>query len=75
MGLSLTSAAGPRQRSNFQVRFPWNSWPHFTHSDSRLPQPGEPGPRINIPQEHGGPVIHPGTGFLFRRLLRTKGLR
>jgi hypothetical protein len=29
----------------------------------RLPQPGGPGPRIYIPQEHGGPVIPPGTGF------------
>jgi hypothetical protein len=35
----------------------------------RLPQPGGPGPRIYIPQEQGGPVIPPGTGFLLRRLL------
>jgi hypothetical protein len=41
----------------------------------RLPQPGEPGPRIYIPQEQGGPVIPPGTGFPFRRLLRLAGLR
>jgi hypothetical protein len=33
--------------------------------DSRLSQPGGPGPRIYIPQEQGGPVIPPGTGFLF----------
>jgi hypothetical protein len=33
--------------------------PHFTLSDSRLPQPGGPGPRIYIPQEQGGPVIPP----------------
>jgi hypothetical protein len=25
-------------------------------------------------QVHGGPVIHPGTGFFFRRLLRLTGL-
>jgi hypothetical protein len=36
----------------------------------RLPKPGGPGPRIYIPQEQGGPVIPPGTGFPFRRLLR-----
>jgi hypothetical protein len=36
----------------------------------RLPQPGGPGPCIYIPQEQGGPVIPPGTGFPFRRLLR-----
>jgi hypothetical protein len=27
------------------------------------PQPGEPGSCIYIPQEQGGPVIPPGTGF------------
>jgi hypothetical protein len=26
---------------------------------------------IFIPQEQGGPVIHPGTGFHFRRLFKT----
>jgi hypothetical protein len=44
-------------------------------SDSRLPQPGGPGPRIDIPQEQGDPVIPPGTGFPFRHLLRLAGLR
>jgi hypothetical protein len=53
MGLSFTIAAGPRQRSPS----------HFTVSDSRLPQPGGPGPHIYIPQEQGGPVIPPGIGF------------
>jgi hypothetical protein len=33
----------------------------------RLPQPGGPGPRIYSPQEQGGPVIPPDTGFPFRR--------
>jgi hypothetical protein len=46
MGLSFTIAAGPRQRSHSQVRTPRDSWSHFTASDSRLPQPGGPGPRI-----------------------------
>jgi hypothetical protein len=75
MGLSFTIAAGPRQRSNSQVRVPRDSCPHSTVPDSRLPQPGGPGPRIYIPQEHGGSVTPPGTGFHFRRLLRLAGLR
>jgi hypothetical protein len=33
------------------------------------------GPRIYIPQEEGGPVIPPGTGLPFRRLLRLARLR
>jgi hypothetical protein len=37
MGLSFTIAAGPRQRINSRVRFPWVSRPYFTLSDSRLP--------------------------------------
>jgi hypothetical protein len=75
MGLSFTIPAGPRQRSHSRVRVLRDSWPHFTVSDSRLPQSGEPGPRIYIPQEQGGPIIPPGTGFPFRRLLRLAGLR
>jgi hypothetical protein len=35
--LSFTIAAGPRQRIHFRDRVPWDSWPHFTVSDSRLP--------------------------------------
>jgi hypothetical protein len=56
MGLSFTIAAGPRERNHSQVRVPWDSWTYFSVSDSRLPQPGGPGPRIYIPQEQGGPV-------------------
>jgi hypothetical protein len=41
----------------------------------RLSQQGGPGLRIYILQEQSGPVIPPGTGFLFRRLLRLAGLR
>jgi hypothetical protein len=40
-----------RQRSHSQVRVPRGSWPHFTVSDLKLPQPGGPGPCIYIPQE------------------------
>jgi hypothetical protein len=62
---SLTRVS--RQRSHSQVRIPRDSRPHFTLSDTRLPQPGRPDPRIYIPQEQGGPVILPGTGFPFHR--------
>jgi hypothetical protein len=36
-GPSFTIFPGPRQRSHFRVRLPWDSWPYFTVSDSRLP--------------------------------------
>jgi hypothetical protein len=64
-GLSFTIAVGLHQRSHSRVRVPRDSLPSFTVSDSRLPQPGEPGPRIYIPQEQGGPVIPPALGSLF----------
>jgi hypothetical protein len=41
----------------------------------RLTQPGGLGPRTYVPQEQSGPVIPPGTGFPFNRLLRLAGLR
>jgi hypothetical protein len=75
MCLSFTNADGPRQRSHSHVPVLQDSWPYFTVSDSRLPQPGGPGPCIYISQEQGGPVIPRGTGFPFRRLLRLAGLR
>jgi hypothetical protein len=37
MGLSCIIAAGPRQRSHSQVQVPRDSWPHFTVSNSRIP--------------------------------------
>jgi hypothetical protein len=74
MGLLFIVAAGPRQRSHSQVWVPRDLWPHFTASDSRLPQPGGLGFRIYIPQEQGGLVIPPGTGFPFRCLLTLCGL-
>jgi hypothetical protein len=46
---------------------------HILLSHLRLPQPGGPGSCIYIPQEQGGPVIPPGTGFPFCRLLRLAG--
>jgi hypothetical protein len=59
MGLSFTIAAVPRQCSHSQDRVPWDTWSHFTLSDSRFSQPGWPGPRIHIPQEPGYPVMSP----------------
>jgi hypothetical protein len=34
--LSFKIAAGPCQRSHSRVRVPWDSWPYFTASGSRL---------------------------------------
>jgi hypothetical protein len=65
MGLSFTIAAGLRQRNHFRVRVTRDSWPYFTLSDSRLPQPGGAGPRTYIPQDQGSPILPLGTGFLF----------
>jgi hypothetical protein len=77
MGLSFTIDADPdpHQGIHSQVRVPQGSWPQFTLSVSRIPQPGGPGPRIYIPQEQGDPVIALGTAFPFRRLLRYARLR
>jgi hypothetical protein len=68
-GLSFKIAVDPCQLSHSRVRVPRDSWQYFTDSDSRLLQPGEAGHCIYIPQEHGCPVIHPDTGYPFRRLL------
>jgi hypothetical protein len=46
---------------------------HILLPHLRLPQPGRPGSRIYIPQEQGGPVIPPSTGFPLGRLLRLAG--
>jgi hypothetical protein len=75
MGLLFTIAAGPRQHSYSRVKVLWDSWPHFTVSDSRLPQPRGSGPCIYIPQGQGGPLITKLTGFPFCRLLRLAGLQ
>jgi hypothetical protein len=36
-GLSFEIAAGPCQCSHSWLRVPWDSWPYFTVSNSRLP--------------------------------------
>jgi hypothetical protein len=78
MGLyfTCTIASGPCQSNHSEVQVPQNS-DHILLSHLRLSQPGGSGPRIYsyIPQEQGGPVILPGTGFPFHRLLRFEGLR
>jgi hypothetical protein len=53
-GVLFTIATAPRQCSHSRARVPRHSWPYFTVSDSRLPQPRGPGPRIYIHQEQGG---------------------
>jgi hypothetical protein len=40
--LSFAIAASPRQLSHSGVRVPWDSWPYFTVSDSRLPLSSPP---------------------------------
>jgi hypothetical protein len=67
MGLPFTIVAGPRQHNHSRAQ--------DGGKDSRLPPLGAPGSRIYIPQEQFGPVIPPGTGFRFRRLLRLAGLQ
>jgi hypothetical protein len=51
------SCCWPSPAHLFSVRVPRDSWPYFTVSDSRLPQPGGPGLHIYIPQEQRGPDI------------------
>jgi hypothetical protein len=68
MILSFTIAVGPRQCSHSRVLVPY-----FTVSDSKLSQPGGPGPRIYVPQKQGGLVILPDTEFPFRRPYDSQG--
>jgi hypothetical protein len=66
LGIARAVTFGPESRRTHD---------HVLLSGLSLPQPAGPGPRIYIPQEQLGPVIPPGTGFPFRRLLRFAGLR
>jgi hypothetical protein len=74
-GLPFTTSAGPHQRSHSWVWVPQDSWSYIrvTVSASRLPQPQGQGPHIYIPQEQGGPVIPPGTGFPFVASYESQG--
>jgi hypothetical protein len=49
----FTFAAGPRQRSHSQVRFPRHSRPYLTVTDSGLPQSGWPDSSTYIPARNG----------------------
>jgi hypothetical protein len=68
---SLVSVGRPLWRENgspiWSVITQWSgslrTRNHILLSPLRLPQPGGPGPRIYFPQEQGGPVIPPGTGY------------
>jgi hypothetical protein len=67
-GVPFTISAGPCQHSHSWVQVLWDSWPHFTVSDSTPPQPGGPGPCIYIPQDHpvpGGYKYVQALGSLF----------
>jgi hypothetical protein len=69
---TYTIASGPCQSSHSWVEIPKNSRPYFTVS-SETPPTWRARFRIYIPQEHGDPVIPPGTGLPFYRLLRLAG--
>jgi hypothetical protein len=64
LGLARTVSLGSKSRRTYG---------HILLSHLRLPQPGGPGPCIYIPQEQGGRVIPPSTGFPLCRLLRLAG--
>jgi hypothetical protein len=74
MGLSFIVAAGPRQRCHSQGRVSRNSWPHFTVSDSRLPNLEARSPYLYL-QEQGSLVIPPGLGSLFVTSYDSQGYR
>jgi hypothetical protein len=74
MGLPFTVAAG-LARAVVLGSESRGTHDHILLSQIRDSQPGGAGPRIYIPQEHGGPVITPESGFPFRRLLRLAVLR
>jgi hypothetical protein len=67
-----TIASGPCLSNHTWTEVPQNSG-HILLSHLRLPQPGGPGSCIYVLQEQGSPVIPPGTGFPFCRLLRLAG--
>jgi hypothetical protein len=64
LGLARAVTLGPKCRRTHG---------HILLSHLRLRQPEGRGPCIYILQEQGGPVIPPGTGFPFCRLLRLAG--
>jgi hypothetical protein len=73
MGLSFTIAAGPRQRSHYRVRVPWDSWPYFTLSDSGLPQPGGQFPVFIPPRKRVAQLHLRALGSLFVAFCDSQG--
>jgi hypothetical protein len=65
MGLSFTITAGPRRRSHSRVSVPRDSWPYFTVSDSRLPQPGGQGPVFISPRNRVTQLYPQALGSIF----------
>jgi hypothetical protein len=60
--LTFRITAGPRQRSHFWFRVPWDSWPYFTVSDSNLPFSSPPTLeglrwRHSTPPSHGESIL------------------
>jgi hypothetical protein len=72
---NLLYNSGPCQSSHSWVEVPQNSQPYFTVSSETPPTWMARFQYLYIPQEQDGPVIPPGTGFPFCRLLRLAGLR
>jgi hypothetical protein len=69
MGLSFTIVVGPRQRSHSRIRVLGNHY-HILLSQIRDSRSLEGQvPVFIFLKKQGGPVIPPGTGFRFRRLL------
>jgi hypothetical protein len=64
MGLPFTIVAGPRQRIHSQVRVPQDSWPHFTSSDSSLPQPEGQVPVLISPRKRMAQLYPQALGSL-----------
>jgi hypothetical protein len=69
--MSFIITAGPRQRSYSQVRVRWDSWSHFTVSDSRFPQPGCQSPYL-YPPGRGRPGYNPRDWVTFSLLPTTR---
>jgi hypothetical protein len=78
-GLSFTIAAGYRKHGHSRVRVPWDSWPYFTASDSRLPFSSPPTTRratveVFDPASTRGTELKPyslNLCMVFKNLLRT----
>jgi hypothetical protein len=65
MGLSFPTAACPRQLSRSRVRVPRDSWLYLTVSDSRIPQPGGPGPVFISPRNRVARLYHQVLDYIF----------